>query len=239
MTHRPHILLVDDDQRLRDLLKRYLSQNGFSVTLAEDGKGAMHILQNMDFDLMVLDEMMPNLSGFEVMRQLREGNKSIPSVLLTARDAANDRIQGLELGADDYVTKPFEPRELVLRIHAILRRSQPQSVALPSKPLRIGFAGFDYDLANGVLMRKGEMVSLTTAESALLTALSENAPLPCSREDLVKMCFIEGGERAIDVQVMRLRRKIEQDPANPRYIQTVRGKGYVIKPESISLPEAE
>ncbi|TAH34775.1 MAG: response regulator [Alphaproteobacteria bacterium] len=236
MNEQKHILVVDDDRRLRDLLKRYLSQNNFLVTTVADAAEAEHVLKSMQFDLIVLDVMMPGITGFELTQKLRAVKNRVPILLLTAKDTAEDRINGFEVGADDYLTKPFEPRELVLRIESILRRAaQNGAPVMPQqKPAAVHFGDFVFDLSRNELKKTdGEMIYLTTAETSLMQVLAENAHLPCSREDLVRRCSIEGGERAIDVQVTRLRRKIEADPGFARYLQTVRGKGYMLKPEKI------
>ncbi len=237
MTESRHILVVDDDRRLRDLLKRYLSQNDFLVTAVENAAEAEKVLGSMEFDLIVLDVMMPGITGFELTQKLRAKKNAVPVLLLTAKDTTADRITGFETGADDYVTKPFEPRELVLRIQSILRRAQQPGIQQPSAiPAIVDFGGYRFDIARSELKKSdGEAVYLTTAESSLLRILAENSHSPCNREDLVRLCGIEGGERAIDVQVTRLRRKVEIDPGFPRYLQTVRGKGYVLKPEKILM----
>ncbi len=236
MDDTKHILVVDDDRRLRDLIKRYLTQNNFMVTTAENAAEAEHAMQSIEFDLMVLDIMMPGASGLELTAKLRALHKNVPILLLTAKDSADDRIHGFEFGADDYLTKPFEPRELVLRIQSILKRAPGASSSPPEtlKPSAISFGKYIFDVKRGELKNaQDELINLTTAEISLLKTLAENAHMPCSREDLVALCQIEGGERAIDVQVTRLRRKIETDPGFPRYLQTVRGRGYMLKPESI------
>lgn len=234
MHEKSHILVVDDDRRLRELLKRYLAQNGFLVSTTADAAEARALLKNMSFDAAVLDVMMPGEDGFNLSRGLRQEYPSLPVLLLTAKDASADRIQGLEAGADDYLTKPFEPRELVLRLLAILRRSKSaDNIPAPPTPQHIRFGNYRFDIARQELRQDDGIVYLTTAEAALLQKLAQNAHLPCSREDLVRACHIEGGERAVDVQVTRLRRKIEIDPGFPRYLQTVRGRGYVLRPEEV------
>lgn len=238
MTEQRHILVVDDDRRLRDLLKRYLSQNGFLVTAVQNAAEAEDMLKNMEFDIMVLDVMMPGISGLDLAKKLRGGKKQVPILLLTAKDTPDDRIAGLEHGADDYLTKPFEPRELVLRLQSILRRTGAVPQQTAPMPSRVEFGGFSFDIKRGELLRETKPVALTSAEISLLTTLAENAHSAMSREQLVQICAIEGGERAIDVQVTRLRRKIEEDPGFPRYLQTIRGRGYVLKPEQIIMPEA-
>ncbi|MEQ9643195.1 MAG: response regulator [Alphaproteobacteria bacterium] len=221
----PHILVVDDDARLRDLLQRYLSRNGFRVTAAPDAADARTKLAGFDFDLLVLDVMLPGESGFDLTRHLRRDSE-VPVLLLTAMTTAENRIEGLETGADDYLAKPFEPRELLLRIRAILRRRGPAEA--PPAQLRLG--EFEFDLARGELARDGEPVHLTTAELTLLRLFAGQPGATVSREDLLP----ETGAnslRAVDVQITRLRRKIEPDPKNPRYLQTVWGRGYVLWPD--------
>jgi two-component system phosphate regulon response regulator OmpR len=230
----PHLLVVDDDPRLRELLRRYLSENGFRVTVAAEAAEARANLASFAFDLIVLDVMMPGGSGLDLTRELRGAvgseNGRIPPVrilLLTAMGEPEDRINGLEQGADDYLAKPFEPRELVLRIRNILeRRGVADEVA---RTLRFG--AFRFDLARGELFRAGEIVRLTAAEAGLLSSLAARAGEAVSREDLSESAQFRGNIRNVDVQMTRLRRKIEPDPRYPRYLQTVRGTGYALKPE--------
>lgn len=227
-----HILVVDDDRRLRELLHRYLSDNGFVVTAAEDAAEARRLQKGMAFDLVVLDVMMPGESGLELAQSLRAMRNSVPILMLTAMGEPSDRIGGLEAGADDYLPKPFEPRELLLRIRTILKRTMaaaPES-QLPRQEVRLGALNFDRERVI-LLDQDGNVTRLTTAEAALLTALSEITGEVLSRESLGERCAIAGGDRAVDVQVARLRRKIEPDPGNPRYLQTVRGRGYVLRPD--------
>jgi two-component system phosphate regulon response regulator OmpR len=234
MNEKSHILVVDDDRRLRDLLKRYLAQNDFMVTAVADANEALAILSNMAFDAAVLDVMMPGMDGFALAKTLRRDRSQLPILMLTAKDTGGDRIEGLETGADDYLTKPFEPRELVLRLRAILRRTAPQPDRSERQlPQAVAFGGFRFDLTRDELRRDGTPVYLTTAETALLHQLAANAHSPCRREDLVRACMIEGGERAVDVQVTRLRRKLEIDPSFPLYLQTLRGRGYILRPEEV------
>ena len=222
----PHVLVVDDDNRLRDLLRRYLVENGFGVTVARDAADARARLAGFEVDLIVLDVMMPGESGLDLTRDLRRTH-DVPILLLTARGGPDDRIAGLEAGADDYLAKPFEPRELVLRINAILRRV-PRPPVTPAE-LRLGTLIFNVERDE---LREGDRpVHLTQAEAALLRALAAAPGTTLSREDLVGRIGIDGGERAVDVQVTRLRRKIEPDPREPRYLQTVRGEGYVLRPD--------
>jgi two-component system phosphate regulon response regulator OmpR len=228
----PHILVVDDDQRLRDLLRRYLTDRGFRVTTAENAADAREKLGFISPDLMVLDVMMPGETGLELVRSLRaKGGDDLPVLLLTARGAPEDRIAGFEAGADDYLGKPFEPIELVFRIRAKLRRIAPPPTqpATPTGPIRLGVSEFDAE--RGELTCAGDIVHLTGGEAALLTLLARQPNEVFSREDIVAALGMdEAGERAIDVQVTRLRRKIEADPREPRFLHTVRGRGYILKP---------
>ena len=220
----PHILVVDDDVRLRELLRKYLSENGFFVVTASDAADARGKLENLAFDLIVLDLMMPGETGLDFTKSFR-ATSNVPILMLTAMGEPGDRIEGLEKGADDYLAKPFEPRELVLRIHSILRRL-PRRPEIPPE-VRLGHVTFD--LARDELRRDGVPVRLTEVEAALLRRLAEKPGSILSREEL--SLNTGAGRRAVDVQVTRLRRKIEQDPKLPRYLQTVRGKGYVLWPD--------
>lgn len=217
----PHLLLVDDDDRIRELLKRYLSQAGARVSAAGDAAGARKLLQSMDFDLLILDVMMPVEDGFSLAESVRKGSK-VPIVLLTARGMPEDRIRGLSIGADDYVAKPFEPAELALRINAILRRTVAQRGETPEA---VAFGAYTFNASRGELSRDGAPVRLTEAEVALMRVLAARPGEVISREDLAKRTGA-GLERSVDVQVTRLRRKIEIDPRAPIYLQTVRGIGY-------------
>jgi two-component system, OmpR family, phosphate regulon response regulator OmpR len=226
-----HILVVEDDSRLRERLARYLAGEGFRVTAAADAADARAKLRVIDPDLMVLDVMMPGENGLELTQSLRqEQNHPVPILLLTARGAPEDRIAGFEAGADDYLGKPFEPRELVLRIRALLRRAPPPAaLEPPAGPMRIGDAEFDVE--RGELRDATGPIRLTGGEAALLTALARKPHEVLSREDIAEALGMdESGERAIDVQVVRLRRKIEADPREPRFLHTVRGRGYILKP---------
>jgi two-component system phosphate regulon response regulator OmpR len=221
-----HLLVVDDDARLRELLRRYLSDNGFRVTVAADAAEARASLARFAFDLVVLDVMMPGESGLDLTRALR-GEGGAPVLLLTAMAEPGDRVNGLEQGAEDYLAKPFEPRELVLRINNILqRRPRPDMAA---RELRFG--GCRFDLARGELFRGGDLVHLTAAEAGLLSILAHKAGQAVSREELSLSASMGGNVRNVDVQMTRLRRKIERDPRFPRYLQTVRGTGYALKPD--------
>ena len=222
----PHILAVDDDDRLRALLKKFLSESGFRVTDARDAADARAKLAALEFDLMVLDLMMPGENGLELATDIRKSN-SIPILMLTAMAETEDRITGLEKGADDYLTKPFEPRELLLRINNILRR-QPMPVETPND---IQMGDVVFDPSHDTLTKNGELIRLTSVEAALLKVLAEQPNKILSREELTNRAGAAGGGRAVDVQVTRLRRKIEQDAKLPRYLQTVRGKGYVLRPD--------
>ena len=222
MDDKPHILVVDDDNRLRDLLSQYLTENGFRVTTASDAEDARARMRGLAFDLIVLDVMMPGESGLELTESLRITSR-VPILLLTAMAEPQDRVGGLERGADDYLTKPFEPRELVLRINAILRRAAP-----PVTEGEIRFGECRFDLGRRELRRNDAIVRLTTIESTLLAALAKNAGVTLTRDELIQQCRIDGGERTVDVQVTRLRRKIEDDPREPRYLHTIRGQGYVL-----------
>jgi two-component system, OmpR family, phosphate regulon response regulator OmpR len=230
----PHLLVVDDDARLRRLLQRYLSDNGFRVTLAADAAEARASLTSFAFDLIVLDVMMPGETGIELTRSLRGDTGSgaamnrVPILLLTAMGEPEDRINGLEQGADDYLAKPFEPRELVLRIRNILAR---RGAAAETATGSVRFGAFRFDLGRNELFRGGEPVHLTSAEAWLLTSLAARAGEAVSREDLSQSAAFSGNTRNVDVQITRLRRKIESDPRYPRYLQTVRGTGYALKPE--------
>jgi two-component system phosphate regulon response regulator OmpR len=222
----PHLLVVDDDERLRALLGRYLSANGFRVSAAANAADARALMKGIAFDCLILDVMMPGESGFDLAKGIR-GQSQVPILMLTARGESADRIAGLELGADDYLPKPFEPRELLLRINALLRRATPV-VETASKPVRMGEAV--YDPAASRLTRGGKPVKLTSSEAALLQLFAANAGHPFSRSDLCTRLGVTL-ERSIDVQVTRLRRKIEEDPKLPLYLQTVRGVGYVLIPD--------
>lgn len=223
----PHLLVVDDDGRLRDLLSRFLTENGFVVVTAADAAQARSRLTHFDFDAVVLDLMMPGESGLEFARDLRT-RSNIPILMLTAMAEIEDRISGLEGGADDYVVKPFEPRELLLRIRNIMKRT-PQAQVAGGDELRLGEFVFRRD--RGELLQGGQPVRLTDLEAGLLSALAARPGDVLTRDDLIARTGAAGGGRAVDVQVTRLRRKIEPDPRDPRYLQTVRGKGYVLRPD--------
>ncbi|MBL8698909.1 MAG: response regulator [Alphaproteobacteria bacterium] len=225
MTDGAHILVVDDDVRLRELLRQFLTRSGFHVTTAGDAKEADATLGAITFDLAVIDVMLPGESGLDLTRRLR-ARGSLPILLLTARSETQDRIAGLASGADDYLPKPFEPDELLLRIRAILRRAPPP---VPATPDTVAFGPFRFVIPREELVREGVAVKLTTAEASLLRTLAERADRPVSREELIARGRVDGGERTVDVQVTRLRRKLEDDPKNPRWLQTVRGAGYILR----------
>jgi two-component system phosphate regulon response regulator OmpR len=216
----PHLLLVDDDRRIRDLLSRFLAAEGYRVTTAESARDARAKLLGLNFDLLILDVMMPGESGFELAKFLR-GSSSVPIIMLTARHEAEDRIQGLQIGADDYVGKPFEPRELVLRIANILKRAAPAPVELPEE---VAFGPYIFHIERGELRNGTEIVHLTDREREMLRSLA------ATPGETVARAMLAGGpganERAVDVQINRLRRKVERDPANPLFLQAVRGIGY-------------
>jgi two-component system, OmpR family, phosphate regulon response regulator OmpR len=224
-----HILVVDDDARLRDLLQQFLSGAGFRVTTAESAADARARMDSLTFDLIVLDLMMPGESGLDFAKSLRaKHNGGVPILMLTAMNESEDRIRGLETGADDYLPKPFEPRELVLRIGSILRRV-PRADELVPASARLGDILFD--LGREELTRAGQPIALTAAERRLLRTLAERPGAVFSRDELTRILAPGGGERTVDVQVTRLRRKIEPDPKVPRYLQTVRGQGYLLRPD--------
>jgi two-component system phosphate regulon response regulator OmpR len=233
MTVNPdiHLLIVDDDERIRGLLQKFLVKNGFLVSTARDAAHARRLLQGLEFDLVVLDVMMPGEDGVTLTRDLR-ARSATPILLLTAKSETSDRIAGLEAGADDYLAKPFEPKELLLRINAILRRApQPVVIKLPKV---LSFGAVRYDADRGEMWRGADQVRLTATESALMRILAERPGEAISRAELVDE-LSRGGEqtqeRAVDVQITRLRRKVESDPKMPRYLQTVRGAGYMLAPE--------
>ncbi|MFK7940349.1 MAG: response regulator [Roseovarius sp.] len=228
----PHLLIVDDDERIRGLLRKFLQRNGFLVSVARDATHARSVLSGLEFDLIVMDVMMPGETGVELTRALREKLET-PILLLTAKGETEDRIEGLEAGADDYLAKPFEPKELLLRINAILRRMpEPEPENIAPKVLNLG--PVRYDMERAELMAGEQVVRLTATEVQLMRIFSENLREPVSRTKLVEDLGRDKGqaqERAVDVQITRLRRKIEADPKQPRYLQTVRGEGYMLVPD--------
>lgn len=230
-----HLLVVDDDERIRGLLQKFLMRHGFLVTIARDGAQARRLLEGLDFDMIILDVMMPGIDGIALTRELREKLKA-PIMLLTARGETSSRIEGLEAGADDYLSKPFEPKELLLRINAILRRVPQAQADVGPKILHLGAVRYDAD--RGELWHGSDPVRLTATEAQLMRMFAAQPGQPISREalagDLGRGDGNEernGHERAVDVQITRLRRKIETDPKQPRYLQTVRGAGYMLAPD--------
>ena len=232
MSDESLILVVDDDQRLRSLLQRFLADNGFRVTTAENAADARDRLRFLEPELIVLDVMMPGESGLSLTHALKNDQPQIPIILLTAAGNPEDRIAGFEAGADDYLPKPFDPRELVLRIRAMLRRAAPQTPSpheSANGPVQLGKLIFDQH--RGELRGPSGAIRLTGGEAALLTAMAARAHEVMSREEIAAALGTdESSERAIDVQMTRLRRKIEVDPRDPRFLHTVRGRGYVLKP---------
>ena len=232
----PKILIVDDDPRLRDLLRRYLGENGFNVLVSENGEAMKRLWVREHFDVLILDLMMPGEDGLAILKRLRAEKDMTPVIMLTARGEDVDRILGLELGADDYLGKPFNPRELLARIHAVLRRRPRQDA--PGAPSMenevVKFGDFELDLGTRVLKKNGEIVPLTTGEFAVLKAFARHPRQPLSRDKLMEMARgreYEAFDRSLDVQVSRLRKLLEPDPLKPRYLQTVWGLGYVFIPD--------
>ena len=225
---QPNILVVDDDVRLRELLQKFLSENNFFIITAIDASDARSKLSSLSFDLIILDRMMPGESGLEFAADLRKTN-DVPILMLTAMSEIENRIEGLEQGVDDYLAKPFEPRELLLRINSILKRVAATVDGLAPTEIVMGEARFNIERSE--LTIGGTPVKLTTVEVQLLKALSEKPGTTLSREVLIEHSGADAAGRAIDVQVTRLRRKIEKNPKVPRYLQTVRGKGYVLLPD--------
>lgn len=225
-----HLLVVDDDARLRALLQRFLADQGFRVTTAADAAAARGVLASMAFDLVVLDVMLPGESGLDLVQALREEGNAVPVLMLTARGGPDDRVAGFEGGADDYLAKPFHPRELSLRIRGILRRAAPPPAQpLPQAPVQLGPRWFDAE--RGELRGPEGALRLTGGEAALLAALARRAGEVLSRDEIAQALGTpDAGERAVDVQVTRLRRKIEPDPREPRFLHTVRHRGYVLRP---------
>ena len=227
-----HLLIVDDDERIRNLLQKFLIRNGYLVSAARDAAHARRILLGLDFDLIVMDVMMPGEDGVSLTRYLRE-TRSTPVLLLTAKGETEDRILGLEAGADDYLGKPFEPKELLLRINAILRRAPVVEPAM-TLPKVMNLGDVRYDIDRGEMWMGSGRVRLTATENQLMRIFSSNPSKPLSRTRLVEELGRDGGqaqERAVDVQITRLRRKIENNPKQPRYLQTIRGAGYMLAPE--------
>jgi two-component system, OmpR family, phosphate regulon response regulator OmpR len=222
----PHVLVVDDDKRIRDLLARFLVENGYRVSTAEDAVAARASMRGLAFDLLILDVMMPGETGLSLAKDLRS-QSTIPILMLTARSETEDRISGLETGVDDYMPKPFDPRELLLRMNNILKRRGEVSSNGGGCVQEIRFGKFTFQPARGELRAEGEPVKLTEVERNLLRYFAEHPSATVDREELANLAGHES-ERAVDVQINRLRRKIETDPANPVYLQTVRGRGYIL-----------
>lgn len=222
---QPHLLVVDDDARIRDLLSQYLLGNGFLVTTASDAASTRILMESLRFDLLVLDVMMPGETGVELTEDLYQKGDGTPILLLTAMGDVSDRIQGLRAGADEYLSKPFEPQELLLRIRAILRRA---SVSLPSQGHMVRIGALQFDQKKGILYQGDQEVPLTTAETTLLCALVSEAGIVQSREKLADICGLTANPRTVDVQITRLRRKLEEDSRIPQYLQTIRNQGYVL-----------
>ena len=228
----PHLLIVDDDERIRTLLKKFLMRNGFLVTAAREAEHARRVLAGLDFDLIVLDVMMSGEDGLSLCRSIRE-TSSTPILLLTAKGETGNRIEGLEAGADDYLPKPFEPKELLLRINAILRRV-PDTTAQDTAPKVMSLGPIRYDMERGEMWQGDDLVRLTATEMQLMKIFSARPGEAISRSKLVEELGRDRGqaqERAVDVQITRLRRKIEDNPKQPRYLQTVRGAGYMLAPD--------
>jgi two-component system phosphate regulon response regulator OmpR len=223
---KPHVLVVDDDDRIRSLLSRYLRDNGFIVATARHGLDAQEVLKCAYFDILVIDVMMPEQNGLDCTKALRQSS-DIPVILLTALGEVDNRIEGLEVGADDYLTKPFEPKELVLRLKAILKR-RGSLVSRSINNIQIGKWNFSIENEN-LTSDDGEEIRLTNVEVKLLEALSRHAGKILSREELARLCGVDGNDRTVDVQITRLRKKVEEDSSVPRYIQTIRGQGYILK----------
>lgn len=230
------ILVVDDDPKLRDLLQRYLSGEQFDVSVASDGPSLNRLMLRENWDLLILDLMLPGEDGLSILRRIRGANDRTPVIMLTAKGEDVDRIVGLEMGADDYLAKPFNPRELLARIHAVLRRQPALEVpAAPANDLEpMHFGPFVFDAANRTLTRDGSPIPLTSGEFSLLKVFARHPRQPLSRDKL--MLLARGREygafdRSLDVQVSRLRRLLEDDPVNPRFIQTVWSVGYVFVPD--------
>lgn len=223
----PHVLIVDDDARIRTLLSRYLGDHGYRVSTAEHAAAARTRMEGLDFDLMIVDVMMPGENGFDLAAAIRRAS-DVPLIMLTARSDPADRIRGLEIGADDYLPKPFEPRELLLRVNNLFRRAVPPAQADP-QPGSVRFGEFEFHLGRGELQREGETLRITEREREMLLLLAQQRGEPVDRMVLAGPDSDATNERSVDVQVNRLRRKIERDPGNPVYLQTVRGSGYRLR----------
>lgn len=231
---QPHLLIVDDDERIRTLLAKFLMRHGFLVSTARDASHAGRLMAGLEFDLLVMDVMMPGEDGISFTRTIREKSR-VPILLLTAKGETEDRIRGLEAGADDYLAKPFEPKELLLRINSILRR-MPEPVPVDTVPKVLHLGPVRYDVARAELWQGQTLIRLTGTEAQLMKLFAAQPGSPLSRSQLVEDLGRSNGasaaqERAVDVQITRLRRKIEPDPKQPRYLQTVRGAGYMLAPD--------
>lgn len=228
--HDTHILIVDDDRRLRELLEQYLAREGYAVSAAADAQGALKLVETEMFDLAVVDVMMPGMSGIELVKHLRDNPPwpyPLPILMLTAQNEPENRIAGLESGADDYLGKPFEPRELILRIEKLLQRGGAAAVASRT-PMVVKFGDYILQMDTGDLRRDGQFVSLTSSELELLTILAKSLDKPVTREELSRQ--LKGiSERSVDVQVTRLRKRIEDNPGDPRYLMAQWGKGYILR----------
>lgn len=220
---KPHILVIDDDRRIRELLQSYLAENGFRVSVAPTAAAARDRMRGLTFDLLILDVMMPGESGTALAQSLRSAQERIPILILSALSEIEDRINGLMAGSDDYLPKPFEPRELLLRVQNLLRRSAPPV----DQRVDVRFGDCVFNIPRGELRRSGELVKLTTRERELLRLFIQNAGRPITRAEL-SPDGAEDNARTVDVQINRLRQKIEEDPSNPIYLQTVRGAGYTL-----------
>ncbi len=231
---QPHLLIVDDDERIRTLLAKFLMRHGFLVSTVRDASHAGRLMAGLEFDLLVMDVMMPGEDGISFTRTIREKSR-VPILLLTAKGETEDRIRGLEAGADDYLAKPFEPKELLLRINSILRR-MPEPVPVDTGPKVLHLGPVRYDVARAELWQGQTLIRLTGTEAQLMKLFAAQPGSPLSRSQLVEDLGRSSGasaaqERAVDVQITRLRRKIEPDPKQPRYLQTVRGAGYMLAPD--------
>lgn len=220
-----HLLVIDDDTRLRTLLGRFLGENGFEVSLAKDANEAREFMKNNQLDLLIVDVMMPNEDGITFTSSIRK-NSSMPIIMLTARGEFDDRIKGLEAGADDYLPKPFEPKELLLRINNVLKRSTQQKSSQPNKDECL-FGDFSFNFAESRLKKNDQIVHLTESEAKIFSIICADQGKPVSRDKLSTLCNVD--YRSIDVQITRLRKKIEQNPKQPHYLQTVRNLGYILR----------
>ena len=223
MTDTPNILIIDDDKQIRELLQTFLQKQGWHVVSASNSEQARQILKTIKPDLIILDVMMPKESGFEFLEKLRVNNNT-PVLMLTAKIELDDKVEGLLKGADDYLTKPFEPDELLLRIRAILRRINP---SINSESIRIG--NMEYEMEKGIIKNENKVIKLTEKENSLLNILANNLGIILSREELQEKINEDSDERSIDVQITRIRKKIEEDSKTPQFLQTIRGKGYVLR----------